>query len=146
MNIIGRIDILDFPELNLKDIDIKVDTGAYTSTIHCHEIKEVELNGVKHIEFKLLDSTHDQYDDKVFTVKNYKIKSIKSSFGDVEQRYIINTTIVVFENEYPIKLSLSERSDMKFPVLIGRRFLNKQFIVDTSLKNLSYKLKQKSEK
>jgi len=146
MSIVGRIDKLDFPELNLIDIDIKVDTGAYTSTIHCHEIKEVELDGVNYIEFRLLDATHAQYDDKVFTVKNYKIKSIKSSFGDVEQRYIINTTIVVFENEYPIKLSLSERSDMKYPVLIGRRFLNKQFIVDTSLKNLSFKLKQKSKK
>lgn len=141
MKIIGRVDKVDFPELDLKNIDIKVDTGAYTSSIHCHEITEVEINGIKHIEFKLLDPSYPKYNDKVFKVKNYEVKSVKSSFGDTEQRYIINTIIVIFENNYPIKLSLSERSDMKFPVLLGRRFLNKQFIVDTSLKNLSSKLK-----
>lgn len=146
MKIIGRVDRVDFPELELKNIDVKVDTGAYTSSIHSHEIKEVELNGIKHIEFRLLDSSHPKYNSKVFKVKNYKIKSVKSSFGAVEQRYIINTTIVIFETEYPIKFSLSERSDMKYPVLLGRRFLNKKFIVDTSQKNISFKIEKNKKK
>ncbi len=78
MHIIGRIDKADFPELNLREIDVKVDTGAYTSSIHCHEVKEVELNGVKHIEFKLLDPSHPEYEERVFKVKNYKAKAIKA--------------------------------------------------------------------
>ncbi|MRT93940.1 RimK/LysX family protein [Ancylomarina sp. 16SWW S1-10-2] len=142
MKIIGRIDKVDFPELDLHDIDIKVDTGAYTSSIHSHEIKEVDLDGMKHLEFRLLDSSHPKYNNKVFKVKNYKTKLVKSSFGAVEQRYIFKTTILIFETEYSIKLSLSERSDMKYPVLLGRRFLNKRFIVDTSLKNLSFKIEK----
>lgn len=145
MKIIGRIDNADFPELNLLDINIKVDTGAYTSSIHCHDAKEIELDGEKYIEFKLLDPSHPQYNSKVFKVKNYEVKSIKSSFGAVEQRFIVNTKIVIFEREYSIKLSLSERSDMRIPILLGRRFLNKKFIVDTSLKNLSFKLKSEKK-
>ena len=146
MKIIGRIDKGDFPELKLQNISIKVDTGAYTSSIHSHEIKEVELNGKKHIEFKLLDPSHLKYRDKIFKVKNYKVKTIKSSFGTVEQRFIIKTNIVIFDHEYPIELSLSERSDMKYPILLGRRFLNNRFIVDTSQKNISIKLKREKKK
>ncbi|MCF8404836.1 MAG: RimK/LysX family protein [Bacteroidales bacterium] len=146
MIVIGRSDKADFPELKLRNINIKVDTGAYTSSIHSHEIEEVEINGEKHIEFKLLDPSYTKYKDKIFKVKNYKEKAVKSSFGNIEQRFIIETKIVIFDQEHPIELSLSERSDMKFPILIGRKFLKKEFIVDTSLKNISYKLKREKMK
>lgn len=146
MNIIGRVDKADFPELDLRNINIKIDTGAYTSSIHSHEVKEIEFNEDKHIEFKLLDPSQPKYKDKIFKVKNYKVKAIKSSFGNIEQRFIIKTNIVIFDQEYPIELSLSERSDMKFPILLGRKFLNKRFIVNTSLKNVSIKLKREKKK
>lgn len=146
MKTIGRIDKADFPELHLQDIYIKIDTGAYTSSIHSHDIQEVEVNGEKHIEFKLLDPSYAKYKDIVFKVKNYKEKMVKSSFGAIEQRFIIKTTIVIFDQVYPIELSLSERSDMKSPILIGRKFLKKQFIVDASKKNISYKLKKEKIK
>ena len=53
--IIGREDKLDFPEINLENIQVKVDTGAFTSAIHCSEIKEVEEDGTTFIEFRILD-------------------------------------------------------------------------------------------
>jgi hypothetical protein len=145
MKIIGRKDKADFPELELKNINIKVDTGAYTSSIHSHDIKEVEVNGEKYIEFKLLDPSYPKYKDKIFKAKYYKEKAVKSSFGDIERRYIIKTNIIIFDDEYPIQLSLSQRKNMKFPILLGRRFLNKRFIVNTSLKNMSYKQKQENK-
>lgn len=146
MKVIGRIDKADFPELFLTNINIKIDTGAYTSTIHSHHIKEVVNDGEKHIEFQLLDPTHSEYSDKIFNTKHYKKKRVKNSFGKSEQRFVVVTTIVIFEEEYPIELSLSERSDMKYPILIGRKLLNNRFIVDTSKQNLSFKLKQKKTK
>jgi len=146
MIVIGRIDKADFPEINLRDIEIKVDTGAYTSSIHCHDVQEVESNGVKHIEFELLDPSHPEYENEIYKIKNYNEKAIKSSNGAIEQRFIIRTIIVIFNQEYPIELSLSERSDMKFPILLGRKFLNKRFIVNPALKNASFKLKSKPKK
>jgi hypothetical protein len=146
MKIIGRIDKADFPELSLSDINVKVDTGAYTSTIHSHHIKEVIIDGEKQIEFKLLDPTHTKYKDEIFKTKRYKKKSVKNSFGKSEQRFVVETTIVIFDEEYPIELSLSERSDMKYPILIGRKLLNHRFIVDTSKQNLSYRIKKKKLK
>ena len=115
--IIGRKDKADFPELLLSDLSLKVDTGAYTSAIHSHDIREIVIAGEKYIKFKILDPSHPQYHDKEFEVKKYKKKRIKSSFGDSEQRFVIQTIIKIFGKEYPIDLSLSERTEMKFPIL-----------------------------
>jgi hypothetical protein len=141
MKTIGRKDKADFPEFNLNDIDIKIDTGAYTSSIHSHAIKETTAHGETFIEFTLLDPSHQEYNNKTLKTKHFKRKAVRSSFGDTEQRYVIATTILLFGKEYPIELSLSKRSDMKFPILIGRKFLSRRFIVNPTLKDQSFQLK-----
>ena len=132
--IIGRIDKADFPLLDLFDIDIKIDTGAYTSSIHCHKVT-VE-DGLLKCTF--YDKGHPLYTGKEIIFKTYDTAKVKSSNGVVQERYKIQTTIFLFKKKYKINLTLSTRDDMKYPVLIGRRFLNKKFVVDVSLKNLSY--------
>lgn len=141
--IIGRQDKVDFPELQLYNIEAKTDTGAYTSSIHCREIKEVVIEGELSIRFILMDPSHSCYNDKEFITKNYTKKTVKNSFGTSEQRFAIKTEIKVFNKTFPIELTLSERSEMKYPVLLGRKFLTKAFMVDTSKKNLSFKQKDK---
>ena len=138
---IGRIDKIDFPEFGLLDIEAKVDTGAYTSAIHTHKIEEKTINGEKFINFTLLDPEHIQYNEKEFSTKNYNKKTIKSSNGTSEERFAIQTTVTLFNETHNIELTLSERSDMKYPILLGRKFLIKKFIVDTSQKNNSFKSK-----
>lgn len=138
---IGRKDKADFPALELFDIDIKMDTGAYTSSIHCHHIVEKRVGDETFLQFQLLDPSHENYNNKAFSVKEFETKIIKNSFGISEKRYVITTSIVLFGKSFPIALSLSERSEMKFPVLIGRKLLNKRFIVDTAKVNLSFKQK-----
>ena len=71
---------------------------------------------------------------------------MKNSFGESEERFVVQTNIVLFGEEYPIHLSLGQRGDMTYPILIGRRLLNKRFIVDPSQKNVSYKKKRKTTK
>ena len=136
---IGRKDKADFPALGLKGMDIKMDTGAYTSAIHCHKIEKREKEGKEVLVFSLLDPSHSQYQDQEFSVEEYTEKRIKSSFGSSEKRYVIETDIMLFGQKYAIELSLSKRGEMKFPILIGRRFLMGKFIVDPSRYNLSYK-------
>lgn len=144
--IIGRKDKADFPDLELRNIDLKVDTGAYTSAIHCHKISTHEVDGQEILTFTLLDPSHRQYDDKEFTTDSFSVKRIKNSFGGSEQRFIIKTTIRLFGKRYPLELSLSERGEMKFPILIGRKFLMGNFIVDPSKYDLSLKQKRLSMK
>jgi hypothetical protein len=139
---IGRTDKADFPELSLEEIDVKIDSGAYTSSIHCSDIKEIKINNQSLIKFTLLDPEHSFYNHKEFSFRDYSSKIIKSSNGISEKRFMIHTEIVIFKTTFPIYLTLSERKDMKFPVLLGRKFLNKKFVIDTAKKNLSNKLKQ----
>ncbi len=140
---IGRKDKADFPELKLKDIDIKMDTGAYTSAIHCRKIIAKKIDGKEVLFFTLLDPSHSQYDKKEYSTSNFREKLIKNSFGSSEKRFVIETEIRLFGKKLPIELSLSERGEMKFPILIGRRFLMGKFIVDSARYDLSYKRKQR---
>jgi hypothetical protein len=139
--IIGRKDKGDFPDLELRNIDLKIDTGAYTSAIHCHKIKTKEINGNQILTFTLLDPSHKQYGDKEFSTDKFREKRIKNSFGSSEKRFVIKTSIRLFGKKYAIELSLSERGEMRFPILIGRKFLMGKFIVNPSEYDLSYKLK-----
>jgi hypothetical protein len=132
--VIGRIDKADFPLLDLYNIDVKIDSGAYTSSIHCHQVK-VE-DGLLKCTF--YDKGHPLYNGKEIVFKTYTTAKVKSSNGIVQERYKVKTTILIFNKKYKINLTLSTRDDMKFPILIGRRFLNKKFVVDVSLKNVSY--------
>lgn len=143
---VGRKDKASFPELGLTHIDIKVDTGAYTSAMHCHKIEVTEIEGVKVLHYTLLDPSHPQYDNKEFSTDQFREKRIKNSFGISEKRFVIETKIVLFATRYTIELSLSRRGEMRFPILIGRRFLIGRFIVDPSQYDLSFKrLKAKNK-
>lgn len=142
---IGRKDILDFPALNLEEIDVKVDTGAYSSSIHCREI-EVETNdGIKTISFVLLDPSHPKYHGKKFTYTEFREKLVKSSNGISEKRFVITSDVLIFGKQYKVELSLTERGEMRFPILIGRKLLMGKFLVDTAKTDLSYKSKKKLE-
>lgn len=133
---IGRFDRADFPDLHLNDISVKIDTGAYTSSIHCDNIKE-EKGALK---CTFLDEEHPLYNGKEFTFTDYDVVFVRSSNGIVQKRYQIQTSIKLFDQIFKISLSLSARQEMRFPVLLGRKFLTKKFIVDTEYFDVSYNL------
>lgn len=139
--IIGRKDIADFEKLDLFGIEVKIDSGAFTSSFHCHKIEKLFRDGVEIIRCNFLDPGHDQYHEKEFCFEKFEIRSVKSSNGMVEERFSIFTEITIFKRKYPIELTLTERPDMKHPVLLGRKFLSKRFYIDTSRKNLSFNQK-----
>ena len=134
---IGRSDKADFPEFELEELNIKVDSGAYTSAIHCRRIKRAE-NGVLEVIF--LDDQDPKYSGKLHLFKKYDEKTFRSSNGETEDRFIITTKIKLHKTTYDIEMSLTFRDDMRFAVLIGRRFLSKNlFVVNPRLKNHIHK-------
>lgn len=136
---IGRVEVVNLSEWELQDLEAKIDTGAYSSSLHCYHIEEFEKNHKPLVRFNLLDPEHPAYNDKLFELPIFDQRDVKSSNGQVQTRYFVKTTIEFFGTTYPIELSLTDRSEMKFPLLIGRKFLTGKFIVDVSKKNLSLK-------
>jgi hypothetical protein len=59
----------------------------------------------------------------------------------MQERYIIKSKIILFGKAYKAEFSLSDRSHMKNPILLGRKLLNGKFVVDVSEEDLSYQLK-----
>lgn len=125
---IGRREKVDFPELGLFGITAKIDTGAYTSALHCYDIKETD--GILH--FKPLGPAHNEYTGQEQKFTTYTRKEIKNSFGEVEKRYIIKTVIKIGQKRIKAIISLTDRGKMRYPVLIGRKLLKNRFIVDVS--------------
>lgn len=139
MHILGRYDRVDLPKLGLYNIHAKIDTGAYTCSLHCHKAEVINNK----LEFILLDEEHPEFTGMKFIVDAFENRDIKNSFGEVERRYIINTTIRIFGEDITAEFSLSNRGLLKFPILIGRKILRDRFLIDVTKKNQSYKEKRK---
>lgn len=138
MYVLGRYDRVDLPDLGLSDIHAKIDTGAYTSSLHCERARVV---GGK-LEFVLLDREHPEFTGMKFVFDNFERKYVRNSFGEVEKRFVIVTSITLFCEDITTEFSLSNRGSLKFPILIGRKILRNRFLIDVRRKNLSFRAKR----
>jgi hypothetical protein len=141
MQILGRYDRVDLPELGLSNIHAKVDTGAFTCSLHCHRAEIVDGK----LEFILLDEEHPEFTGMKFTFEKFEKRDIKNSFGEVEKRFVIKTSIAIFEEVINTEFSLSNRGSLKFPILIGRKILRDRFLIDVKMKNLSFREKRRKK-
>lgn len=132
-NLIGRREQVDFPDLGIFGITAKIDTGAYTTAVHCHDIHVKD--GVLH--FKLLDPGHPEYNEQNHSSQDFSQKDIRNSFGESERRYLIRTRVQMGKRIVKSLISLTNRGTMRYPVLIGRKFLKGRFVVDVSKLNLA---------
>jgi hypothetical protein len=142
MKILGRYDRVDLPLLGLTNIHAKIDTGAYTCSLHCHSARVVDGR----LEFILLDEEHPEFTGMKFSVADFEERNIKNSFGDLERRFVIVTTIKIFNEEITAEFSLSNRGSLKFPILIGRKILRDRFLIDVKQKNVSYREKRQLQR
>lgn len=133
--IIGNRELITILDLELFNLDAKIDTGADSNALHCDNI-EIK-DGFVH--FILLDEIHPSYHGKKMSMPLYKIKKVKSSNGQVQERPSIEVTVEFFGKKYKTVISLTNRADMKYPMLIGRKFLSGKFLVDVSQEYLSKK-------
>lgn len=139
--LVGRRELVDFPDFQLWGLEAKIDTGAYTGAIHCSNIHvETSPTGQPHLHVQLLDPSHPNFDGMPLKFAAFSLRDIRSSNGEVQERYVIRTAIRLFGEDFETEFSLSDRSDMKYPVLIGRVLLRQaRLVVDVARLNLSYK-------
>jgi hypothetical protein len=135
--VIGRKEKISLPDLGLKSVWAKIDTGAFTSSLHAEKIREVEVDGKKMLKFEILMPAHKDFTGKTLSFENYKQKKVKNSFGQAETRYLIVTNIKIAGEIFPAEFTLSDRSSMKNSILLGRKILQDKFLVDVNKVNLS---------
>ena len=139
MKILGRSDRVDLPGLGLVNIHAKIDTGAFTSSLHCSRAEVV--NG--RLEFVLLDEEHPEFTGMKFTADKFTKREIKNSFGEAETRFVIRTKVKIFNRVITAEFSLSDRDNLRFPVLLGRKIIRNRYLINVAEKDLSFKQKNK---
>lgn len=134
MLILGRSDRVDLPDLGLENIHAKVDTGAYTCSLHCSQARVVDGQ----LEFILLDEEHPEFTGTPFRVNDFVQREVRNSFGEAELRFVIKSRIRIYGRLIRAEFSLSNRGNLRFPVLLGRKILRHRFLIDVTKKDISY--------
>ncbi len=126
---VGRTLQVNLPLLGIEALPAKVDTGAFNGSLHANRIREVtDKQGVKHLRFSPLGSR-----GHTIEIDSYHKRRVKSSNGLADIRYAIDTDVEMMGQSYPITLTLTNRSFMKYQMLVGRNFLRLHgFLVDVS--------------
>ncbi|MFC5626989.1 ATP-dependent zinc protease family protein [Algoriphagus winogradskyi] len=135
--VIGRKEKVSLPDLGLSLVWAKVDTGAYTSSIHAENLEVLEVNGKRVLQFQPLLPGHKSYTGEIVTFEEFREKKVKNSFGHAEVRYLIETTFELAGESYSAEFTLSDRSSMRNAILLGRKILKNRFLVDVSKINLA---------
>ena len=128
--IVGAVEWCDLPALFITDLNVRVDTGAATSSLHVDNIEEIEVDEELWISFDIHPDIYNV--DKVVRSKA-KVegqKRVKSSTATREKRYVIVSPIIMDCVEWEIQLTLTDRSEMTYMMLLGREAMSGRFIVD----------------
>ena len=135
MLVIGWQERLDLPLLGLTSLKAKIDTGARTSALHATHIVEFERDGAPWVRFR----TH--FDDDAHDVEVeapvHDRREITNTSGVPERRIVIRTKLRIAGRSWKIDLSLTERTEMKFRMIVGRTALRgHKIVVDPGRRNL----------
>lgn len=129
---IGRIEHIALPGLGVARVGAKIDTGAYRSALHYQRLKVRTVDGVKYLT--VVFQMGGRRKTRIFRI--FKRVSVKSSNGETSRRYLISTRVCLGPHTVRAQFTLFDRSDMKYQVLLGRKFLRGRFVVDVSGKHL----------
>jgi hypothetical protein len=127
--VVGWRELVALPELGLAAIPAKIDTGARTSSLHGTILERFERDGEAYVRFAV--DYARQHVRQVCEAVHVDWRGITSSNGETQRRMIIKTPIRIGDVEFRAEISLADRSDMKFPMLIGRSALRRHFLVDS---------------
>lgn len=123
LTVIGLREWIALPELGLAGLRAKIDTGAATSTLHASDIVPFERDGQPWVRFtahlgSLVQRRHRQREAPLVD-----LKTIRSSTGHTQTRYVIRTNLVLGDRQWPVEFTLTCRKTMRYRVLLGAKAL-----------------------
>ncbi|MFO7603349.1 MAG: RimK/LysX family protein [Gammaproteobacteria bacterium] len=134
--IIGWREWLALPELGIDKLRCKVDTGAKTSALHAFYVEPFEKDGTPMVRFGLHPDEKSTDIEQHCEAAILDQRSVTDSGGHVEQRYVIQTRIVLGYESWPIQITLTNRDTMKHRMLLGRAAIMDNFLVDSGAQHL----------
>lgn len=125
--VVGWRELVSLPELGLAGIPAKIDTGARTSSLHAHVLDDFTRAGERFVRFAVDWDGERHFCEAV----HVDVRGITSSNGDTQERFVIKTPLTIGNQTFRAEISLADRSQMQFPMLIGRTALRRRLVVDS---------------
>lgn len=132
--IVGNKEKIDFPDMKRFGIVARIDSGARSSSAHCDKIWIEKMGGKRILCCHFLKRSH-----KVVRFEKFKKRKVKSSNGTFQSRYVVQLKIKLGNIAKLTDVTLTDRSTMNYTVLLGRKFLANDFLIDVSRSYLQRK-------
>ena len=139
--IIGWREWVRLPDLNISCVKAKIDTGARTSSLHAFDIETFEKHGVDWVRFKVHPEQKNNDFYVISEAQLHEYRDIKSSSGHQTRRPVIVTNVEILGEFWPIELTLANRDEMGFRMLLGREGIRGRMLVDPGKSYYSEKLR-----
>lgn len=122
--IVGWREWLVLPELGIPAIKAKIDTGARTSALHTFDLHTFRSKGKLMVKFGIHPLQRKLIPEIYCTAEVLDKRIVSDSGGHREERYVIQTVLSINEKSWTIQITLTDRSDMRFRMLLGREAMN----------------------
>jgi hypothetical protein len=127
---IGWREWVSLPDLGIREIKAKVDTGADNSSLHAFNLERYEEDGRQMVRFEVHTHQRKRRPTVHCVAEVVGERMVKNPGGRTERRPMIRTTLVVAGEELEAKVNLTTRDEMTFRMLLGRRTVRTNFVVD----------------
>ena len=141
LEIIGWREWVSLPMLGLPDIKAKVDTGARTSSLHAFSLEPYKEGDKDKIKFDIHPVQRDTSQVVTCFADIVDKRWVTDSGGRSEERYVIETPVIIGGQTWNIEITLTERDNMLFRMLLGRRAIRKRFLINPARSFLTKKNK-----
>ena len=128
--VIGWREWIGLPDLGIKKIKAKVDTGARSSSLHAFNLQKFERDGVQWLRFHVHPVQRKLIDAVEVEAVVLEYRSVRSSSGKTAVRPVIITNVELFDITWPVEMTLASRDEMGFRMLLGREAFRGRFLVD----------------
>jgi hypothetical protein len=127
---IGWREWVSLPDLGISRIKAKVDTGARSSSLHAFDLQQLDKHGEPWVQFSIHPNQRNAIGTVVAEAKVLEFRSVRSSSGKASLRPVILTQIALLNQIWTVELTLANRDEMGFRMLLGREAIRRRFLVD----------------